>query len=92
MADDSRPLLLTCRLCGTGVDVPLEQDDPPVVVTEQEQPLPAQPTVVAEATAPAAPAPMTAKTSAAELAAGRQPVAQALAGLLAQRTAATAPL
>ena len=94
-ADDSRPLLLTCRLCGTGVDVPLEQDDPPVVVTEQVQPLPMQPTVVAEATAPAAPAaapPVTAETSAAELTAGRRRVAQALAGLLAQRTAATAPL
>jgi hypothetical protein len=39
-ADDSRPLTLTCRLCGTGVVVPLERDDPPVVATVVEEPAP----------------------------------------------------
>jgi len=49
-ADDSRPLTLTCRLCGTGVGVPLEQDDPPVVVAVERFPRP-----VAAVTAEAAP-------------------------------------
>ena len=91
-ADDSRPLVLTCRLCGTGVDVPLEQDDPPVVVAEQE---PAwQPAEQAGSAGPETVAPVTvATTSADDLAGGRRAVAQALAGLLAQRSAeATAPL
>jgi hypothetical protein len=92
-ADDSRPLLLTCRLCGTGVDVPLERDDPPVVVTAQEPPLvPSQRTPLPEADVvevlPAAPAPVRPSAAAAELTAGRQAVAQALGRLLAERTAA----
>ena len=110
-ADDSRPLLLTCRLCGTGVAVPLEQDDPPVVLSQEEPARPPAPvetvgaapagtvpagTVPAgtsgAATAAAAPLHVTSGTSAAELTAGRQVVAQALAGLLARRAAAgTAP-
>jgi hypothetical protein len=95
-ADDSRPLVLTCRLCGTGAEVPLEQDDPPVVVSAERE-LPALPPVVPAAidAALADPVRATATTPsvAAELTAGRQVVAQALAGLLAQRAVAvTAPL
>jgi len=40
-ADGSRPLVLTCRLCGVGVDVPLEQDDPPVLVSAEDDEAPA---------------------------------------------------
>jgi hypothetical protein len=91
-ADDSRPLMLTCRLCGTGVDVPLEQDDPPITAAPQEREwLPAEPFPVAEVSLhkvkAAAPPAVPAHTSAAELAAGRQVVAQALGALLAQRAA-----
>jgi hypothetical protein len=50
-ADDSRPLVLTCRLCGTGVDVPLERDDPPVETPSERG------EVLAEPTLEAAPAP-----------------------------------
>ena len=87
-ADDSRPLVLTCRLCGTGVDVPLEQDDPPVVATWAEPEVPVTaPVPVAEAP-PAevvpVPAPM------AELTSARQGVAHALGALLAARTAEAA--
>ena len=102
-AADDRPLVLTCRLCGTGVDVPREQDDPPVAVTEQE------PEPVTAASVPAAGAPLTAQdvpevpitapaavpvvASDRELAAGRQAVAQSLRALLGQRSAAaSAPL
>ena len=96
-ADDSRPLLLTCRLCGTGVVVPLEQDDPPVVLSPEEPVwVPSQaaaPEDAVDAPPAAAPLPVTAEVSAADLTAGRQVVAQALAGLLAQRAATvTAPL
>lgn len=97
-ADDSRPLLLTCRLCGTGVDVPLEQDDPPVVLSPEEPVrVPSQASAsedTVDAPPVAAPPPVTADVSAAELTAGRRVVAHALAGLLAQRaaTAVTAPL
>jgi hypothetical protein len=95
-ADDSRPLTLTCRLCGTGVDVPLERDDPPVLVTSEE-PVAVRPTVVpsvplAVAVAPTAPLPVPATVDAAALTAGRQAVAQALGGLLAQRSAAAPAL
>ncbi len=92
-ADDGRPLLLTCRLCGTGVDVPLEQDDPPVAGSTQEhEGLPTEPLPSAEAgrdelegvAASAVPV----QPSAAELTVGRQVVAQALGALLAQRSAA----
>lgn len=90
-ADESRPLVLTCRLCGTGVDVPLEQDDPPIVVfTPEPQWLQTEPTPGPEAphdevwcTATAAVA-----ATAAELTTGRQVVAQVLGGLLVQRSAA----
>ena len=90
-ADDSRPLTLTCRLCGTGVDVPLERDDPPVLVSAPE-PVAALPPVAAPAPSGTAavqaePLPVPAQDGAAELAAGRQAVAQALGGLLAQRSA-----
>lgn len=98
-ADDSRPLTLTCRLCGTGVGVPLERDDPPVVVAVESHPRTAAagkpeilPTEVGEAApdVPALPAvPAQATPSAAELTAGRQAVAQAVRGLLAQRSTAT---
>ena len=93
-ADDSRPLVLTCRLCGTGVDVPLERDDPPVeLAVEVHEPTPAADAaleahqVAAGAAAPPEAAGTTTAT-AAELTAGRQAVAQALAGLMAQRRAA----
>ena len=91
-ADDSRPLVLTCRLCGSCVDVPLEQDDPPVVVTEPEW-LPAEPVALAEALPDVPEAAVTAvleQVSGAELTVGRQAVAQALGALLAQRAAAQA--
>ena len=96
-ADDSRPLVLSCRLCGTGVDVPLEQDDPPVVLSPEEPVrVPSQasaPEDTVDAPPAATPQPVTAEVSAADLTAGRQVVAQALAGLLAQRAATvTAPL
>lgn len=91
-ADDSRPLTLTCRLCGTGVDVPLERDDPPVLVTsEVPEPVALTPTVAAPVPAEAARTTSTAAlapASATELTAGRQAVAQALGGLLQQRAAA----
>jgi hypothetical protein len=96
-ADDSRPLTLTCRLCGTGVDVPLEQDDPPVVATaEVREWATAERSVVAEApdveepaVVPAPlPAPVPSAPTVAELAGGRQAVAQALRALLSQRRAA----
>ena len=92
-ADDSRPLVLTCRLCGTGVDVPLERDDPPPAETPHElvEEQPTVPTVVVPAppvpvvaAAPALPTPATD----AELTGGRQAVASALGALLAQRSAA----
>ena len=95
-ADDSRPLVLTCRLCGTGVDVPLERDDPPPFeAPARREELPAEPAVETAPTAqvpvvtappvlPPAPAPS------AELTAGRQAVAQALGTLLAQRSTAAA--
>ena len=92
-ADDGRPLVLTCRLCGTGVDVPLERDDPPPFEEQHEPeqapalPVPSlQAPVVAAlpasepaAAAPPAPSP--------DLTAGHQVVAQALGALLAQRSA-----
>lgn len=98
-ADDSRPLVLTCRLCGTGVDIPLEQDDPPVTLdVDAQEPVAAAAPPVTEATSAAvdvaeavtAPlqVPIPASTTAAELTAGRQALAQALGGLLAQRRAA----
>ena len=93
-ADDSRPLLLTCRLCGTGVDVPLEQDDPPVVVTSSEpEEQPARPSQAVEASQDeaATAALSSAAPSTAELTAGRQVVAQALGALLAHRAAVPAP-
>lgn len=94
-ADDSRPLVLTCRLCGTGVDVPLEQDDPPVVqsstgpeallepppAVEVATPVPVQQT----STQPLRSEPVLAPT--AELTAARQDLAHALGALLAARTA-----
>ena len=87
-ADDSRPLVLTCRLCGTGVDVPLEQDDPPVVATWAAPEVPvAAPVPVLVAEVPhAEPAPV----PAGELTAARQGVAHALGALLAARTAEAA--
>lgn len=90
-ADDSRPLLLTCRLCGTGVDVPLEQDDPPLLPdTHEQEPHATEPSALTDVPghAPAAaPLPaVPAQVPAAELTAGRQVVAQALGALLAQRT------
>ena len=99
-ADDSRPLVLTCRLCGTGVDVPLERDDPaPFEERLEHEPAPAQPVPSLPAPVVAAvpvPAPATAPAPSPELTAGRQVVAQALGALLAQRSAggalATAPV
>ncbi len=92
-ADDSRPLVLTCRLCGTGVDVPLAQDDPPVELTEQDHERPAiVPATAADGLngdAPAAaPQTVAVDVSAAQVTAGRQAVAQALGALLSQRSAA----
>jgi hypothetical protein len=98
-ADDSRPLTLTCRLCGTGVDVPLEQDDPPVIVdveasTPVDAPLAvagAAPSVAGDvvSNATAHPAvPLEAPAAVADVTAGRQVVAQAFGALLAQRSAA----
>lgn len=89
-ADDSRPLVLTCRLCGTGVDVPLERDDPPVVVTEPDpEPAPAQrPPAAAPQDEPEPAAAEAVPVPVGDLTAGRQLVAQALAGLVAQRAAA----
>lgn len=90
-ADDSRPLLLTCRLCGTGVDVPLERDDPPPFEAPSAvQELPAEPAVETAPTAqvPVVTAPPPAPAPSAELTAGRQAVAQALGTLLAQRSTA----
>jgi hypothetical protein len=93
-ADDSRPLVLTCRLCGTGVDVPLAQDDPPVELTEQDDEW--QTTVPATAAdaprddAPAVRPTVAVEASAVHLTAGRQAVAQALGALLSQRSAAAA--
>jgi hypothetical protein len=92
-ADDSRPLVLTCRLCGTGVDVPLERDDPAPVVDHEPAPVapvPSQRTPDAVALPVPAPAPAAAPTPSPELTAGRQVVAQALGALLAQRSAAGA--
>lgn len=37
---ESRPLTLTCRLCGNSDVVPPEEDDPPVLVTSDEAPTP----------------------------------------------------
>ena len=95
-ADDSRPLVLTCRLCGTGVDVPLERDDPaPFEERLEHEQAPALPVpspqapVVAALPAPA-PAPAAPPASSPELTAGRQVVAQALGALLSQRSAAGA--
>lgn len=92
-ADDSRPLVLTCRLCGTGVDVPLEQDDPPIVVsTPEPQTVQAALAEGAEAlhdeVVLAPPAVAAGVATIEELRTGRQVVAQALGGLLAQRSAA----
>ena len=92
-ADDSRPLVLTCRLCGTGVDVPLAQDDPPVELTEQDHEwqatLPATTGDTSRDDVPtAAPAAVAVDASSAQLLAGRQAVAQALGALLSQRSAA----
>ena len=55
-AADSRPLVLTCRLCGTCVDVPLEQDDPPVAETLPEpERVPSEPVTVAPSSSGALP-------------------------------------
>ena len=94
-ADDSRPLVLTCRLCGTGVDVPLERDDPPPFEErfeerlEQAPALPV-PSLPAPVVAAALPVPVSPPALSPELTAGRQVVAQALGALLAQRSAAGA--
>lgn len=87
-ADDSRPLVLTCRLCGTGVDVPLERDDPAPFVDHESAPalpVPSQREPVVAALPVAAPAAPPAPSP--ELTTGRQVVAQALGALLAQRSA-----
>ncbi len=95
-ADDSRPLVLTCRLCGQGVDVPLERDDPPPAEWPQER---GAAGVAALTTSPAAvqaagtvhvPEPALPVTAplATGLSAARQDLAQALGALLARRAAA----
>lgn len=99
-ADDDRPLLLSCRLCGAGVDVPLERDDPPVTPSygEPEPALTAQVPVEVPVEVPSdVPAEVTAVVTAAPpvpraepdegLTAGRQAVARALGALVAQRSA-----
>jgi len=92
-ADDSRPLVVTCRLCGTGVPVPLEQDDPPVVlgVDDLEQ-APTEPSVerveAGPTEVPAGGADVVSRTVDADAAAGHRAVATALGALLAQRSAA----
>ena len=88
-ADDSVLLVLTCRLCGTGVEVPLEQDDPPVVATWAELAVPVAAPVPVTAEAPLAePAPSAGPTS--ELTTARPGVAHALGAFLAARTAEAA--
>ncbi len=102
-ADDSRPLLLTCRLCGTGEPVSLERDDPPVVLPDEvgEVAVSAPTAVHAEAVPPnehtqplaavladvPPPAPL---ADLADPGPGHRAVALALGALLAQRTAAAA--
>jgi hypothetical protein len=103
-ADDSRSLLLTCRLCGTGEPVPLERDDPPVVLPDEvrgaavsapsvghaEAAPSAEPTQPLAVVVADAPPPATPLAEPTDPAPGHRAVAQALGALLAQRTAAAA--
>lgn len=94
VADDSRPLLLTCRLCGTGMDVPLERDDPPVLVMPEPTWTGAATSDAAAADAAPAPAPESEPAvtveaplpaTSAALTTARQAAADAFGSLLAQR-------